>query len=150
MHTTQRIPEPTDRKYIMNCRLRFYRKTVVDNQGVHGLIQTERNLVMLVPDESDQRTQFLSAWLPDTQEEYFELAGYISMPIDSPCRFSIHRGPDAQSERHYLFVMSKGVSDILERFTEGRVFSVTILPESEEDQADYAKDSDDGNYEVQV
>lgn len=137
------IKSPTDREYHLNCRVKFHRKYVHENGRSY-----ERDLVILVPEDSDERTRFLSAWLPDSREEYFELASIMSPPIDSPCRLSVHRGPDDKSEKHYLFVMSKGVEEIiLEHIKEGAIIPLKILPEGAEEILDHAVDSH-GNYQL--
>jgi hypothetical protein len=86
--------------------------------------------------------------LPEDQGQHYELVGMIAPPIDSPCRLSIHRGPDEKSERHYLFVMSKGVEDIILKYAkEGETLKVQILPESQEEIVDQARDTD-GDYDL--
>jgi hypothetical protein len=130
----------TDRPYILMCNLKFYKKTVHDNGNTY-----ERKLCLLVPEESDQRTAFLNAWLPETREEYFEINSEIEPPIDSPCRLSIHRGGDDRSERHYLYVMSIGVEEDLVLLPEGRRLKVKILAEDSEGVTDNVE-ADGGNF----
>ncbi len=128
--------DPTEREYHLIVKSKFYRKTV--NETIQGHAKSyERELVLFVPEESDQRTRFFMAWLPDSGAEYFELGGYIASPIDSPCRLSIHRGPDEKSERHYLFCMSKGVEEIILTRPEGSTFRLTIMPASQEAEGDF-------------
>lgn len=140
--------DPTFKKYPMLCKTKFFRKEVSEDIG-HGVKQQyTRKLVILIPQESDMRTRFLNAWLPETTEEYHELAAEIGAPIHAPCRLSIHRGHDEKCDRPYLFVWSKGVEDILVKFAEGTTVSVCALPANSEMEADFAPDSDDGNYDV--
>jgi hypothetical protein len=136
-------PELTEKNYFLKCKIKIIKKSVQDHDR-----QYERTLVILVPEDTDQRTSFLRAWLPEDQGQHYELVGMIAPPIDSPCRLSIHRGPDEKSERHYLFVMSKGVEDIILKYAkEGDTLKVQILPESEEEIVDQARDTD-GDYDL--
>jgi hypothetical protein len=131
------LPEPTERKYKIKGKVKFYRKNVVD----HGR-RYERVLAIIIPETSTEQMMFFNAWLPDTKEEYHELTGLIGSPVNSACKLSIHRGPDEKSEKHYLFVMSKGVEEELIKYEqEGKTLELTILPESEEMVGDEAKDS---------
>jgi len=137
------VAEPEQKIYVLKCKVKFVRKNVKD-----GPRQYERTLAILVPQESDERTKFFTAWLPELKSEHFELAGIISAPIDSACRFSIHRGPDEKSEAHYLFVMSKGVEDVLiEAEMEGKTVYVEILPEGSDEEADNALEAG-GDYDL--
>ncbi len=129
----------TERRYKLSCKTKF----------VEGKYKgTELRNVILIPQDSDQRTKFLTAWLPDTVGEHYEIASFISMPVDSPCRLAICRGPDQRSERHYLFVMSKGVEEHLLKMKEGSTIAVETLKASEEEETDHAVE-DSGSYEVQ-
>lgn len=128
--------DPTERSYHLIAKSKFYRKTV--NEEIKGHMKSyERELVLLVPVESDQRTSFLTAWLPDSASEHFELGAFIASPIDSPCRLSIHRGPDDRSEKHYLFCMSKGVEEIILKRPEGSTFHIKTMPASQEAEGDF-------------
>ena len=138
----------TQKRYNLVCKVKFFRKAVTEE--VNGkVLSVERKMALLVPEESTQRTLFLNAWLPETQGEYFELAGMIAAPVDSPCRFAIMRGPDEKSERHYLFVMSKGVEDILVKYAkEGQSLNVMTFKASEDGETDFAADESDGNFHL--
>lgn len=135
--------EGTRREYHLKCRVKF----VKGSTEVRGK-KVDRTMAILVPQESDERTFFLSAWLPETKEEHFELVGFIPYPVDSNCRFSIHRAPDAYSDRHYLFVMTKGVEEtFVDARMEGREVLVRIYSEEVETAADKVRDS---NHDYQV
>lgn len=130
----------THRDYKLTCKLRFFETTVKGDASNKGQAY-ERKLALLIPQESDARTQFLTAWLPEVEGEYYELSGYIGHPVDSPCRFSIHRRDQKSPEQHYLFVMSKGVEDVLCKCKPGQLLNVTAFSATKEDEADYAVDS---------
>ena len=121
----------TQRRYHLTCKTRFFKKTVVDNLPGGNVKRYERTLVFLIPQESDERSRFLSAWLPDTTKDYYEMSSFISSPVDSPSRLSVHRA-DQRCEKHYLVVMSKGVEDILIKMKEGTTLSVQVLKASED------------------
>lgn len=137
-----------EREYNLTCKVKIRKIWVEDNQNEKGIVRSERTMVYLIPQESDQRTRFLTAWLPEVAHEYYEVASFIASPIDSPCRLSVHRGPDSRNETHYLFVMSTGVSEILSRLKEDSLVNVKILPASKDSETDFAKDSSEGNYEL--
>lgn len=140
--------DPNQQQYVLSCVVQF----VKGSTTVRGL-KMDRVMAILVPKDNDQREMFLRAWLPDVKEQSYEVVGYVPGVVDSPCRFSVHRGPDAYSERHYLFVMSKGVEETLvERVKEGSTITgVKIYPADhdldEEASADNTSDGS-GNYEV--
>lgn len=140
--------DPTYKKYHLSCKTKFHFKTVTEDIGRGVISSYARKLVLLVPQESDQRSRFLSAWCPDTKEEFYEVAAEVGAPVHGPVRLSVHRGYDDKLDRPYLFVMSKGVEEILLDFPEGRTLEVTILPANMDGEADYALDSSDGNYEA--
>lgn len=130
----------THRRYKLKCKLKFYQTTVTGDVSNKGK-SYERRLALLIPQEGDERSRFLTAWLPEVEGEYYEMSGFIDHPVDSPVRLSIHRRDKKSPESHYLFVMSKGVEDILQRCREGQLLSVTTFSAAEEDEADYALDS---------
>lgn len=140
--------DPNEREYVLSCVVEF----VKGSTTVRGL-KMDRTMAILVPKDNDQREMFLRAWLPDVKEQTFEVVGYVPGVVDSPCRFSVHRGPDKYSERHYLFVMSKGVEETLvERVKAGEtIVGVKIYGADadieEEAVADNTADGS-GNYEV--
>jgi hypothetical protein len=135
--------DPQKREYHLKCEVKY----VKGSTEVKGK-KIDRTMVVLIPKESDQRTYFLSAWLPDVKEQHYELVGYIPNPIDSNFRCSIHRGPDVYSENHYLFIMTKGVEeDFIEKHLEGQSVNVRIFGEDNEESADSVRESD-GNFEV--
>jgi|SRR5271155_2069428 len=133
---------PQKREYHLKCKIKFVKGTT-DVKGV----KIDRTMAILIPDESDQRTYFLSAWLPEVKEERFELVGYIPYPINSNLRMSIHRGPDEYCDTHYLFVMSKGVEeDFVTGKMEGKSIQLRVFGEDDEEQADIVRESE-GNYD---
>lgn len=139
--------DPCSRKYILKAKTKFFEKDVREELK-SATLQYKRKMVLLVPDESDQRTAFLTAWMPDSSSEYFELIAEVGAPINAPVRLSVHRGFDEKCDRPYLFVMSKGAEDIFVKFKEGITVTVTTLPANMEEVGDYAPDAIDGNFHV--
>jgi hypothetical protein len=144
--TEDKSGDLTERKYHLKCKVKFFLKTIKEDVG-RGVIKTyERKLVFLVPEESDQRTRFLMAWLPDTMGAAHELASFVSYPVDSPCRLACMRADD-RSDRHYLMVMTKGVEDVMVRLREGSIINVETMAASDDSEADHAI-QEVGTYEV--
>lgn len=142
--------DPTFKKYFLNCKVKFFKKTITEDIGHGRITNYERNMVLLIPQESDECHRFYHAWVPSVVTQHYELAGIIGSPINSPARFSVHMGHDERCDRPYLYLMSKGVEDIIAgMITEGRVLRVTTLPANEEDEADNAQDASDGNFLVE-
>lgn len=135
--------EPTEQIYVLKCQVLSKVKHVKDFER-----QYTRQLIYLIPEQNDQAQSFFRAWLPETREEFFELVAEIPNPVDSVARLSVHRGPDENSEKHYLFMMSKGVEEIfLERNLIGKTITIKILPESDDQLVDTVRDSS-GNFDL--
>lgn len=131
------MPEPTQKEYHITAKVKFVEVDVKDHER-----QYKRKLVILIPLESTEQVLFYNAWLPDTREEYFELASVIKSGVPSPCRLAILRGKKGIHDGPYLHVMTKGVEeDFVAANLEGRTVSLTILPEDQDEIVDLAKDS---------
>lgn len=140
--------ELEDLEYNLIVETKFIHKTIHEEKLKTSY---ERSMVILVPDITTECMKFFRAWLPETASptDYYEVAAEIGSPVFSPCRLSVHRAPHPYSqEKHFLFVMTKGVEELLLRLPESRRFTIKILPQNEESAADFAKDSDEGNYQV--
>lgn len=139
--------ELQDLEYNLIVETKFVFKTVVEEK-----LKTryERKLVILVPEQNTECMRFFRAWLPETSDlnDYYEIAAELGGPINSPCRLSVHRGPHPYSDKHFLFVMTKGVEELLLKLPESRRFHLKVLPQGEDVATDFAKDSDEGNYQV--
>lgn len=139
--------DPSYKRYHLVCKTKFVTKNVRDEVRPGQFNQYQRVMVLLIPQEGDQRTRFLTAWMPQTREEYFELAGQLGHPVSSPVRLSSHMGHDQWCEKPYLTVMSKGIEEILLKCPEGIRIKLTTLPANADQEADDATDSG-GNYNV--
>ncbi len=137
--------DPTQRKYVLRCKLKFFRKWVAEIVNGKDLGH-ERKQVMLVPQEGGQQIAFFDAWLPHKVGDYFEVTGFIGSSIDSPTRFAVCRS-DAKCEKHYLHVMSTGVADVLRDRDEGSNFQVTINPANSDSEADDSLEAG-GDYDL--
>jgi hypothetical protein len=140
--------DPTCQEYYLKCRTRFITKNVSDEIKKGVVNQYQRHMVILVPEHNDQFVRFARAWVPETIEEYYELAADLGPPIHGPSRLSVHMGHDQWCDRPYLLVMSKGVEEIIQKFPEGCVMQVTTLSANEESQADHANDDTAHSFDV--
>lgn len=137
----------TFKKYHLKCKIKFFLKDVKEDIG-KGITQSyKRKLVLLVPDFNDEFSRFASAWLPDNPKTHFELAAQIGAPAHLPARCSVHFGHDEKFDKPYLFMMSKGVEDILVKYAEGTTIQVTTLPADQDSEADNTE-ADQGSYDV--
>lgn len=136
MNADELRKEPDERTFQLKCKVVVKEISVVDDDR-----KFTRRVVLLVPEDNDQRSMFLATWLPDTAEQHYELVGFVKSPIDSPARLSVHRR-NQRHDNHHLFMMSKGVEEIiLENRLEGKFLDVTILPASMDEAADDMKDT---------
>jgi hypothetical protein len=137
------LKPPTSRTY----RLRV--KVVLHRDYVKDLGRTfERTMALLVPQESDQRQMFLTAWLPDLDTEHHEVVGFLKSPVDSPLRLSVHRRDKRYFETHYCFVMTKGVEDVLVEHCEGKILDLDVYPETYDEVADAPIRDANGSYDL--
>ncbi len=115
------------------------------SQG-EGAMLTEE-MVFLLPQESTQRDLFFNAWLPELEQNpvtkefesgHSEVACQSGHPIYGYFKCSVHRA-DERVREPYMFVMSKSSEEEL-KLLRGKDILVTVLPDSQEGKADYAKD----------
>lgn len=101
--------DPMERTYHLTTKVK-----VVTMTGKQGEKDTGGSfkVVVLVPEQNDETTRFFAAWLADTEKDSFECLGTMGYPIYGSMRLSVCRGNKTCHEAH-LFVMSKGVEDIL-------------------------------------
>ena len=101
--------DPMEKTYHLTAKVKVVRMT-----GKQGEKDTggSFDVVVLVPEQNDETTRFFSAWLADTEKDNFECLGTMGHPIYGSMRLSVSRGNKTHHEAH-LFVMSKGVEDIL-------------------------------------
>lgn len=95
----------------------------------------EFNAVILVPEINDEAIRFLNAWCPEVENEHFEFAAFLKAPINLPTRLSIHLPDRLYSKSPYLFVMSKGIEEILVNLN-GRIINIQTLKASADSEAD--------------
>jgi hypothetical protein len=148
MTVEQELNDPTFRKYVLSCKTKFITKNVRDEVAPGKILSYVRHMVLLIPQESDQRTLFLMAWMPETIEERSELMAEVGTPVFRPVRLSLHRGSDGVCDRPYMIVMSKGDEETLLKFPEGTTVRADTVPANMEEQMGYGSDSSEGNYDV--
>jgi len=122
---------PTHNRFELSCKVLVQDVTYDDFQSKGTSLVTEK-MVFLVPRESSQRDLFLTAWLPDTVEEHFEIGLLLGHPVSGPARASIHR-KNKDCDEHHIFIMSKGAEEDLKNMN-GKVIPVTVLGEIEEQE----------------
>jgi len=128
--------DPTQREYNLTCRVK-----VIRSYGQQGIKSgnTEYKAVVLIPEDNDQTTRFYMAWLPEDNDHKVECLAEFFRPIYGAGRLSVHRANWNYAEGPHLFVMSKGIEDILMLKDGERIMIKTLA--GNEDARDY-HDSD--------
>lgn len=138
----------TKNRYELKCQV-IVKETTYDDEQSQGTTRNTEKMAYLVPQESSERDRFLMAWLPETDEENFEVGLMIGHPVHGPARAAIRR-KNREVPEHHLFIMSRGAEEELKAFSdEGwkvlralqkKTVIVTVLSEDEELLIDQAKD----------
>jgi hypothetical protein len=138
----------TQNRYELKCKVLIRERSYQDEQS-QGVTQVTEKMAYLIPCESSERDRFLSAWLPDTDEEHFEVGLLIGHPVHGPARATVHR-KSREVPEHHLFIMSRGVEEELKKFSESgwkalraiqkKTVHLTVLSENEELIIDQAQD----------
>lgn len=141
--TVDKIPSATELHYHLKCKVVVKEVTYEDHQS-KGVSMVTDTLVHLVPVESTQRDLFLMAWLPDTQDQTFEIGLKCAFPIYGVFRGCIKRA-NKVIDRPHIFVMSRGAEEelkALQRAHPSQVVEIDIevLGEHEDDLLDNARD----------
>jgi hypothetical protein len=128
-------------RYHLRCKVIVKDCTYEDQQSKGNQLIAER-LVFLYPEESDERTRFYMAWLPDA-ESYQEIGCEMGHPVFSAFRAALYRKSTFHTDLqdNHIFVMSKGAEEILKRL-DGQMVNVEILGEQEEFLLDGMLDHD--------
>lgn len=134
---------PLERTYNLTAKVKVIRKT--GKQGVKDT-GSEFKIVVLVLEQNDETTRFYSAWLADTENENFECLATMGHPIYGSMRLAVCRGNANYPEPH-LFVMSKGIEDVLVH-KEGERVSFEV-ERGTNDAMDYHA-SDDSDTDVSI
>jgi len=118
-------------RYFIRCKVLIRNCSYMDEQSKGNQLVSEE-LVFLVPQESDERTRFFKAWLPDF-EEYQEIGCEMGHPLYSAFRAALYRKSTFHNDipDNHIFVMSKGAEEILKKLDE-QIVNVEILGEQEE------------------
>lgn len=118
-------------RYYLRCKVYVRECSYEDQQSKWNQAITE-TLVFLCPEESDERTRFYMAWLPDF-ESYQEIGCEMGHPVYSTFRAALYRKSTFHTDLpdNHIFVMSKGAEEILKRL-DGQIVTVEILGEQEE------------------
>lgn len=129
--------DPTMREYVIRAKVK-----VVKQSWFQGLLggKTEFKAALLIPEEGDSTTMFYSAWLPDAANEHFEIVMEFGHPVYGTCRAAVLRQGKFYQKPH-IFIMSKGVEEILVKKDGMRIENIKILPAAFDDRADSAIDT---------
>lgn len=134
---------PENKKYRFHCHVHSRKVGFEDIQGKgkkqEVKTQTEADLIFLVPDDSSEADRFLAAWLPDTDDETFEILLQMPRPVYGMCRVAIRRASQWMPRPH-LQVMSLGAEtrllSYLSENKEARIEVVSQPSEAEEEIED--------------
>jgi len=130
---------PNEKEYHLKCLVQVKEISYMDEQSKGSFINTEE-MVFLIPQESDERTKFLMAWLPDTNEEHIEVGFEIGNPVYSVFRGAVQRyHKKAQIKVPFIFVMTRAVEEQLKNMNRQFVL-IKSLGESDELRLDAQKD----------
>lgn len=120
--------EPTEIEYNIKCRIKRIEKGFVDSRRR----QLSADMILLLPDVADSDCQrFLTAWLPDTDDQTFEVLGWLKTPFHSPARMAISRARPHCPEQPFLMLMTTELKDYMKRYL-GETVEIKIYPASKE------------------
>ncbi len=126
-----------ERRYNLTCIVLVKECSYEDEQSKGNQVVTEK-LVFLLPEDTQERTLFYNAWLPESIDEHQELGGMIGHPVYSSLRLALWRATEYVRDIH-LFVMSKGAEEVLKNL-DGKKIALEILGEHEDNLLDGQKD----------
>lgn len=129
--------DPTLKKHVISAKVKVAKASWW--QGFRGG-RSEFKAVVLIPRDSDATNMFFSAWLPDVVEEHSEVVLQIGRPVYGPCRVAVLRR-GKYHDRPHLFVMSKGVEEILENQDGVVLDNLVVMPANKDEFGDGAADS---------
>lgn len=144
------FPNPEDnlreQDYIIKCQVLIKEVGYEDFQSGGKFGSITEKLAFLVPQEGTERDLFFSAWLPafkqnqnkEIVDSHNEVACKTGHPVNGFFRASVHRANKNVREPH-IFVMSRSVEEDLKNM-DGKFIVVNILPDSQSEKADFAKD----------
>lgn len=108
--------EPTEREYLLNCKILVRDQTYEDEQSMGKLGLMSRKVVLLSLPESSQAYAFLSAWL-GVPSKLVECLIRIDHPFHQYARVAIKhpksQDPESLIEEIHLYLMSYGLTQII-------------------------------------
>jgi hypothetical protein len=131
--------KPTEIRYFLKCKVLVKKVSYLDEQST-GTTQVEDEFVLLLPEESTQRTKFLMTWLPDTNLECQELGCEIGHPVFSLFRGALWRETEHLKQIH-IMVMTKSTEELLKPL-DGKHVQLEVLGENEDEILDGQEDFD--------
>lgn len=147
-HDLPKHLNPNEKEYHLKCFVKVKEISYLDEQSKGSSRNTEK-MIFLIPQESDERTRFLMAWLPETIDEHTELGFEIGYPVFSIFRGAVKRyHKEAGINLPFIFVMTRGVEEILKQ-VDGLYINIKSLGESDELRLDAQKDYELSNIKPQ-
>jgi len=119
-----------DVHYYLTCKVKILPVTYEDYQSKGNMGQVTEDMVFLIPQESDQRSLFYNAWLPETLEENFEIGISMGHPIFGVFRATVRRFHPSLREPH-IFVMTRSAEEIF-KYIKDKTIKVDVLPQDDE------------------
>lgn len=138
------LPATTEERFELNCKVVGVKLPYRDHQSYGKEWNETADVILLVPEQSDECAAFYGAWLPDeTMPEvdgkppYCEIGMEMGFPVSGFARGAVFFASKLYPERH-IFVMSNRAEKILQNRI-GQKIRVTVLGEQEFDHAYEAK-----------
>jgi len=133
----------TTERFELNCKVVGVKLPHREEQSRGKTFNDTADVVLLVPDPSDQATKFYDAWLPlelesdDGKPACTEIGMEAGFPVGGFIRGALFFSSKLYPTRH-IFVMSNRAEKILQNRI-GQKLRVTVLGEEEFDEAYEAK-----------
>lgn len=135
----------TEERFELNCKVVKVKLPYREHQSRGKEWNEQADVILLVPDVSDQCSAFYAAWLPDDETPvqiegkppYCEIGMQLGFPVGGYAKGAVFFASPLYPERH-IFVMSHRAEKILQNRV-GQKIRVTVLGEQEFDQSYEAK-----------
>lgn len=129
----------TKERYELNCKVVGVKLPHREEQSRGKTFNDTADVILLVPDESDQATKFYDAWLPfeleneDGKPACTEIGMEARYPVGGFIRGALFFASKLYPTRH-IFLMSNRAEKILQKRI-GQKLRVTVLGEEEFDES---------------
>lgn len=121
--------DSTDRFYLQ-CQVVQKRMSYLEQQSKMQAWNEEANVILLVPETTDESSDFFRVWLPEkNSDEFSEIGMLIRHPIQGFVKGAVRWGSFQLSMPH-IFVMTKSAEEILASHV-GKKIDVIVVGEQE-------------------